>query len=323
MLSHPGGIVTPAWAAALPSIPEVVPMRRLLLAVVLACLSVSPATTQPRGLKVHISVDMEGIAGVVTGDQIGPQGFEYGRFREFMTKEALAAVAAAKEAGATEIIVADAHGNGENLLVEQFPPDVRIVRSWPRKLQMMGGIDQTFDAAVFIGYHASTTNPAGVRAHTFSSATLTRVTLNGVEMSEGSWNAAIAGHFDVPVVMASGDDAAIAEIRKVVGNVEGVETKKSLGFHSALTLTPQAVQGMIGPAVRAGLARRASLAPYKPQGPLVVEVTFKHYLPAEVLAYLPMFERSSAHSVRFRAKDMAEAASVMEFIGEYRPDLSP
>lgn len=298
-------------------------MRRLLLAVVLACLSVSSATTQPRGLKVHISVDMEGIAGVVTGDQIGPQGFEYGRFREFMTKEALAAVAAAKEAGATEIIVADAHGNGENLLVEQFPPDVRIVRSWPRKLQMMGGIDQSFDAAVFIGYHASTTNPAGVRAHTFSSATLTRVTLNGVEMSEGSWNAAIAGHFNVPVVMASGDDAAIAEIRKVVGNVEGVETKKSLGFHSALTLTPQAVQGMIGPAVKAGLARRASLAPYKPQGPIVVEVTFKHYLPAEVLAYLPMFERSSAHSVRFRAKDMTEAASVMEFIGEYRPDLAP
>ncbi len=298
-------------------------MRRLQLAVVLACLSVSPATTQPRGLKVHISVDMEGIAGVVTGDQIGPQGFEYGRFREFMTKEALAAVEAAKAAGATDIVVADAHGNGENLLVEQFPPDVRIVRSWPRKLQMMAGIDRTFDAAIFIGYHASTTNPTGVRAHTFSSATLTRVTLNGVEMSEGSWNAAIAGHFNVPVVMASGDDAAIAEIRKVVGNVEGVETKQALGFHSALTLTPQAVQALIGPAVKAGLARRASLAPYRPQGPIVVEVTFKHYLPAEVLAYLPMFERSSAHSVRFRAKDMAEAASVMEFIGEYRPDLSP
>jgi D-amino peptidase len=298
-------------------------MRLLVATLAVACLAVQPARMQPRGLKVHISVDMEGIAGVVTGDQIGPQGFEYGRFREFMTKEALAAVDAAKAAGATEIVVADAHGNGENLLVEQFPPDVRIVRSWPRKLQMMAGIDRTFDAAIFIGYHASTTNPTGVRAHTFSSATLTRVTLNGVEMSEGSWNAAIAGHFNVPVVMASGDDAAIAEIRKVVGNVEGVETKQSLGFHSALTLTPQAVQALIGPAVRSGLARRASLAPYRPQGPIVVEVTFKHYLPAEVLAYLPMFERSSAHSVRFRAKDMAEAASVMEFIGEYRPDLSP
>jgi D-amino peptidase len=299
-------------------------MRRpfLLFAAVL-CLAVQPARTQPRGLKVHISVDMEGIAGVVTGDQLGPAGFEYGRFREFMTREALAAVAAAKEAGATEIVVADSHGNGENLLVEQFPADVKIVRAWPRPLEMMGGIDRTFDAAVYIGYHASTTNTTGVRAHTFSSATLTRVTLNGVEMSEGSWNAAIAGHFDVPVVMVSGDDAAVAEIRKIVGPIEAVESKQALGFHAAVTLTPQAVQALIGPAVKAGLAKRATLKPYKPQGPLVVDVTFKHYLPAEVLAYLPMFERSSAHSVRFRPKDMAEAAAVMQFIGEYRPDLAP
>lgn len=299
-------------------------MRALPIALLaVLCLALQPASTQPRGLKVHISVDMEGVAGVVTGDQIGPGGFEYGRFREFMTDEALAAVAAAKEAGATEIVVADSHGNGENLLVERFPADVRIVRSWPRPLEMMGGIDRTFDAAVFIGYHASTTNPTGVRAHTFSSATLTKVTLNGVEMSEGAWNAAIAGHFDVPIVMVSGDDAAVAEIRKVVGPIEGVETKTSLGFHSAITRTPAAVRAQIGPAVTAGLARRATLKPYKPQGPLVVDVTFKHYLPAEVLAYLPMFERSSAHSVRFRPKDMAEAAAVMQFIGEYRPDLTP
>ena len=93
-----------------------------------------PAETQAPKLKVHISVDMEGVAGVVTGDQLGPSGFEYGRFREFMTTEALAAVTAAKAAGATEIVVADSHGNGENLLIEQFPPDVSIVRSWPRKL---------------------------------------------------------------------------------------------------------------------------------------------------------------------------------------------
>ena len=157
-------------------------MRRVLvLALASASLAIQPAETQPRGLKVHISVDMEGIAGVVTGDQLGPTGFEYARFREFMTREAMAAVTAAKEAGATEIVVADAHGNGENLLIEQFPPDVKIVRSWPRPLSMMGGVDASFDAAIFIGYHASTTSLAGVRAHTFSSATLTRVALNGVE----------------------------------------------------------------------------------------------------------------------------------------------
>jgi len=296
--------------------------RSLLLAVCVAVLSV-PAATQPRPLKVHISVDMEGIAGVVTGDQLGPSGFEYGRFREFMTREALAAVNAAREAGATEIVVADSHGNGENLLIEQFPPEVRIVRSWPRKLSMMAGIDETFAAAIFIGYHASTTNPTGVRAHTNSSATLTRVGLNGVDMTEGAWNAAIAGHFNVPIVMISGDDAAVAEVRKVIGPIEAVEVKKALGFHSAQTMPPQAALPLIAEGVRKGLARRGELKPYKPAAPMTVDVSFKHYLPAEVLAYLPLFERSGSHSVRFRAKDMVEATSIMEFIDEYRPDLTP
>lgn len=283
----------------------------------------TPSVAQTPKLKVHISVDMEGVAGVVTGDQLGPAGFEYGRFREFMTREAMAAVGAAREAGASEIVVADSHGNGENLLIEQFPGDVRIVRSWPRKLSMMAGIDGTFDAAIFIGYHASTNNPAGVRAHTFSSANLTRVALNGVEMTEGSWNAAIAGHFNVPVVMMSGDDAAIAEVRSVIGSIEAAETKKNLGFHSALTLTPQASADLIGRQVKAALGRRADFKAYRPAGPLTVDVSFKNYMPVELLAYLPMFERTSSHSIRFRAKDMLEASSVMEFIGKYEPGLTP
>lgn len=123
--------------------------------------------SQTKKLKVYISVDMEGVAGAVTDDQLGPSSFEYARFREFMTREALAAVTAAKEAGAGEIVVSDSHGNGENLLIELFPKDVRIIRAWPRKLSMMAGIDRTFDAVLFIGYHASTNNLSGGRAHTF------------------------------------------------------------------------------------------------------------------------------------------------------------
>ena len=283
----------------------------------------APSAQQPGKLKVHISVDMEGVAGTVTGDQLGPAGFEYGRFREIMTREALAAVEAAKAGGATEIIVADSHGNGENLLIEQFPPDIRIIRSWPRRLGMVAGIDQDVDAAIFIGYHAGTNNPVGVRAHTFSSANLARVALNGVNVTEGSWNAAIAGQYNVPVIMISGDDAAIAEVRKAIGNVEAAETKRNLGFHSANTITPQASYTLIGERVRAAFARRGDFKPYKVSGPVTVDVTFKNYMPAEVLAYLPLFERTDSHSIRFRAKDMAEASMIMTFIGDYRPDLTP
>ena len=304
-------------------------MRYLPHVVVLPAIAAALVVTapvpsaQPRTLKLHISVDMEGVAGTVTGDQLGPAGFEYGRFREFMTREAMAAVEAARATGATEIVLADSHGNGENLLIEQFPTDVRVIRSWPRRLGMVAGIDEKVDAAIFIGYHAGTNNPTGVRAHTFSSGTLTRVAANGTNMTEGSWNAAIAGHFNVPVVMMSGDDAAIAEVRKVVGNIEAAETKRSLGFHSAMTLTPQASYDLIRQRVRSALGRLADFKPLKLPTPITVDVSFKHYLPAEVLAYLPLFERTDSHSIRFRAKDMIEASAIMSFIGDYRPDLTP
>jgi D-amino peptidase len=290
---------------------------------ILASMMWARPAAQPRQLKVHLSVDMEGVAGAVTGEQLGPTGFEYGRFREFMTREALAAVNAVRESGATDIIVADAHGNGQNLLIDQFPADVRIIRSWPRRLGMMAGIDESVHAAIFIGYHAGTNNTAGVRAHTFSSANLTRVALNGTNMTEGSWNAAIAGHFGVPVVMMSGDDAAIAEVQKVVGPLEAAETKRSLGFHSALTLTPQAAVDLIGQRVRSALKRVGDFKPLKVQTPVTVDVSFKNYMPAEVLGYLPIFERTDSHSIRFRAKDMVEASAIMSFLGDYRPDLTP
>ena len=301
-------------------------MTRAISVVALAALSFSAAQQpagQARKLKVHISVDMEGVAGAVTGDQLGPAGFEYGRFREFMTREALAAIEAAKEAGATEIVVADAHGNGENLLIEQLPGDVRVIRSWPRRLGMVAGLDDSVNAALFIGYHAGTNNVAGVRAHTFSSANLTRVALNGTNVTEGSWNAAIAGHFGVPIVMMSGDDAAIAEVRKAVGAMEAAETKRSLGFHSANTITPQASYALIKQRAAAAFGRLGDFKPVKVQTPVTVDVSFKNYLPSEVLAYLPIFERTDSHSIRFRAKDMVEASAIMSFIGDYRPDLSP
>jgi len=284
----------------------------------------TPVDAQPaEGLKVYISVDMEGTVGAVTGDQLGPSGFEYGRFREFMTQEALTAIRAAKEAGAAEILVSDSHGNGENLLIEQFPKDVRIIRSWPRRLGMMAGIDETFDAAIFIGYHTSTDNPEGVRAHTFSSARLTSVKLNGVAVSEGAFNAAIAGHFGVPVVMVSGDAEVIDEIRNLVGDVEGAAVKNALGFHSAATLTPQAANELIASKVKTALGRLDEFQPYKLDSPVVLDVAFKHYRPVEVLGYLEIVERTGSHSIRFRGEDMVEVSDFVNFMLNYDSNAQP
>src|SRR5687767_9772019 len=114
------------------------PRIALLAALVLAALPLRVAAQRP--LRVYISADMEGVAGAVTGEQLGPTGFEYARFREFLTEEVLAAIAGARDAGATEIVVSDSHGNGQNLLIERLPADVTVIRSSPRPLIMMQGI---------------------------------------------------------------------------------------------------------------------------------------------------------------------------------------
>lgn len=273
--------------------------------------------------KIFISADMEGVAGAVTGEQLGPQGFEYARFREFMTAEVNTAIRAAREAGAGEIVVADSHGNGQNLLIEKLPADVTVVRSWPRPLGMMQGIDETFDGAIFIGYHTAATSLHGVRAHTLSSARLTDVRLNGTSVAESALSAAVAGHFGVPVIMISGDSHVIDEARGLLGDLEGAVVKWAYGFHSARTLTPDAANEKIAESVKRAVARIREFKPYTLSKPITLEVGFKNYRPAEILAYLRIVERTDARTIRFVGSDIMEVSKFLQFINNYDLELEP
>lgn len=276
-----------------------------------------------RKLKIYISADMEGVVGAVSDEQLGPTGFEYQRFREFMTQEVNTAIEAAFAAGATDILVSDSHGNGQNLLIEKLPKNIAVVRSWPRPLMMMQGIDETFDGVIFLGYHTSTTNMEGVRAHTMSSGSLADVRLNGVSMPEAGINAAIAGHYNVPVIMISGDDAIVKEATALLGNIEGAVVKWAYGFHSAKTLTPEAACELIADKVKKAIGRIKEFKPYKLKAPIQLEVRFKNYRPAEVLSYLSLVERPDAHSIRFVGRDMVEVSRFLEFMLTYNPSLAP
>jgi D-amino peptidase len=299
-------------------------MRRdtaLLLGFLLFPASQDAAAQQ--AVKVFISADMEGIAGVVTPEQLGPSGFEYNRFREFMTAEVLAAIEGAREAGATEIVVADSHGNMQNLLIERLPADVRLVRGSPRPLSMMEGIDSSFAAALFIGYHSAATNLQGVRAHTMSSARYAAVRLNGDPIAESGMNAAIAGHFGVPIVMVSGDDAAVAEVAAMIPGVEGAVVKRAIGFHAAETLTPEAARALIREKARAGVANRARIRPHRLQAPVRLDLTFKNYRPAEVLAWLPIVERASDRTIAYTAPTILDISRFLVFVGAFAADIEP
>ena len=298
-------------------------MTRTICSALLLLFAAGVSAQQDEPLKVYISADMEGIAGVVSGEQIGPGGFEYERFREFMTAEVNACIDAARDAGATEILVSDSHGNGQNLLIEKLPDDVMVIRSWPREKGMMAGIDETFDAAIFIGYHSSTENKRGVRAHTMSSASITGLRINGTSMSEGSMNAAIAGQYGVPVVMVSGDDVAVAENQVIIGDMEGAVVKWAEGFHAARTLTPAAAREVIRERTLAALARLEDFEPYVLEGPLQLDLSLKHYQPVELLGYLSNVERLNSHTVRYVAEDMDEISRFLTFVTRYNIGLQP
>ena len=270
----------------------------------------------PRPRKVFISVDMEGITGVVQPAQLGPEGFEYQRAREWMTAEVNAAIAGIRDAAPAEIVVCDSHGNGQSVLIDKLPDDVRIVRGFPRPLEMMQGIDDSFAAAVFIGYHASEWTANAVRGHTISSARLLGLKLNGTEMSEGMYNAALAGQFGVPVAFVSGDRLAVTQLQQVAPAAEGAIVKEPYGYHSALTVTPARGQAMTRDGLKRAMAKlvSASLQPYRLTAPIALEVGFKLTLDAERAAFVPGLTRADAHTVKGSFRDMTEITKLLQVL---------
>jgi D-amino peptidase len=284
---------------------------------IVALLSASLLPVQaPRARKIFISVDMEGISGVVQPAQLGPDGFEYQRAREWMTGEVNAAIAGIRAAGPADIVVCDSHGNGQSVLIDQLPEDVRIVRGFPRPMEMMQGIDESFAAAVFIGYHASEWTANAVRGHTISSARLLGVKLNGAEVSEGIYNAALAGQFGVPVAFVSGDRLAVTQLQQVAPAAEGAIVKEPYGYHSALTVTPARGQAMIRDGLTRAMAKltASSLQPYRLTSPIALEVGFKLTIDAERAAFVPGLARSDAHSVKGTFRDMTEITKLLQVL---------
>ena len=142
-------------------------------------------------------------------------------------------------------------------------------------------------------------------------------------MSESGINAAIAGHFGVPVVMVSGDEQAVGEVQAMLGSVEGAVVKRSISFHAAAVMTPEASQALIRAKAKAAVLRLREFRPLPSRGPFQLELTYKNYTPAEMMSYLPGTERVDSHTIRMRATSMVEISRFLEFAISYRADLTP
>jgi D-amino peptidase len=266
----------------------------------------APMPLVAQGFKVFLSADMEGVAGVVANKQTGSEGSDYGYFRSQMTAEVNAAVEAAFTAGASEVVVTDAHGSGTNLLPGEVDKRAVLISGFPMPFGMVTGLDETFAAAILIGVHAHGSTPNAILAHTYTGA-LKHVRLNGVEVGEPGLNAAMAGHFGVPVVFVSGDAAAVAELRALVPEVEAVAVKEAVGFSAARLMSPEVAREKIGRGVSEALARRKDIRPVAIAKPVTFEVELAELAQADAVALLPGMKRVAGRLLRYEAADMIAA----------------
>jgi D-amino peptidase len=250
--------------------------KQLIVFLSIICIVNLGFAQNQKKLKIFISVDLEGITGVVNWEDVSRDGKDYEYFRQIMTKETNAAIEGALEAGATEIIVRDSHGSARNILPEMLHKRSKLIRDWSGGfLSMMEGIDKTFDAVVFIGYHAKAGTPNAILEHTMSSRNITDVSINNVSLPEAGINALIAGYFDVPVVFVAGEKALCNQAKELLGEVETVAVKEGLG-NAALNLHPEVSREKIKNGVKNALLNIKKYKPYKLPSPYRLIVKYKN-----------------------------------------------
>lgn len=256
-------------------------------------------------MKVFISVDMEGISGVVNWKQTEHGKEDYERFRKLMTQEANAAIEGAFEAGAREVLVNDSHGSMRNLILEELNPEARLISGSTKFMSMMEGIGQGFDAAIFVGYH-SMASSTGVLNHTYSGK-VSHYRVNGRVMGETGMNALVAGYYGVPVVVVTGDSEVTREARELLQTVETVTVKEPRSQFSALCLHPKKAQALIKETVKKALSNVRSYKPLEPPAPATVEVRFHTSGQADAACLMPGGRRLDPVTVEFTGKDYLEA----------------
>ncbi|MER6020499.1 M55 family metallopeptidase [Streptomyces anulatus] len=259
-------------------------------------------------MKLLISVDMEGISGIVHSTETNPERYDYQRGRELMTADANAVIAGVLDADPTaEVLVADAHGTFRNLLPEQLDRRARLVRGKPRSLNMLAGLDEETDAALFVGYHVRAGEGPGVLAHTMNGEILD-VRVAGRSLGEIGLNAAMAGHLGVPVVLLSGDDAACAEMNGLVPAAVTVPVKEALGMAAAVTLHPEEARDRLRRAAADAVARRDEIQPLALTGTLDVEVDLASPHTIDLATLVPGVSRTGgARTVAFTSPDYTTA----------------
>lgn len=261
-------------------------------------------------MKVFISADMEGTAGVTDADQCREGRPDYLRFRRLMTEEVNAAILGALEGGAKDVVVNDSHATMRNLLIEELHPQAQLLSGRPKPYSMMQGIDASFDAVFFTGYHAAAGTQDAILDHSYSGAAVRQIKLGNLVVGEAGLNAALAGHFKVPVALVTGDATAVAQVKKLIPHVEPVAVKQPIGRLAALSYQPVEARRRIKDGAAKALKRARELKPFTVPKPVTLEIDWVVSSMADLCMLVPGMTRVSPRATAFKAKDVEQAFTI-------------
>jgi D-amino peptidase len=256
-------------------------------------------------MKVYISTDFEGVAGIVDWDQIMVGSHDYELGRRLLLGELNAAIEGAERAGATEFVVNDSHSSMRNLEPDRVSGRATLITGKYKPLYMMEGLDASFDAIFFLGYHGSVGVSQSVLSHTYNPRAIWEVRINGQIVGESALNALVAAHAGVPIALVTGDAATASEARAIVPEIETVEVKRSVSRYAAESLHPAVARERIHAGARRAVERLASIPRPSVPAETTIEVTFLTADMAEMACWLRgvALAGDGTRTVRFSGDD--------------------
>ena len=264
-------------------------------------------------MKVYISVDIEGVAGITHWDEATKTHATYPEFRALMTAEALAACRGAIAAGATEILLKDAHDSGRNILTEELPDCVRIIRGWSGyPASMTQELDASFAAAMFIGYHSRAGSETNPLAHTMN-LTVDRMLLNGAPISEFVLHAYAAALHQVPVVLVSGDAGICADVKAVNSAIGTVAVSEGVG-RSSISIAPRKSRQLIEAAATAALTGNRQACQLTLPQSFTLDIVFNNPTNAHAASWYPGAQHVGNRTVRFETNAYFEVLRAVKFM---------
>src|SRR5690625_5277648 len=262
-------------------------------------------------MKLFISADMEGISGVTDWQDVSPGQSSYEYCRELLTQDVNAAIEGALAAGVKEIVVNESHGPMRNIIVDQLHPKAQLLRGFHKPMLMTQGLDETFHAAFFIGYHSKAGANQAVLNHTLLTKCIQRFRLNGKEVGEATLNAHIAGAHRVSVALVTGDRQTAEEVQKDIPGVHTVAVKEGIDAYTALSYHPKVAQNMIKEKAEQAIQSLDQLSPIQPEEKYTIEIEFKATTMAAVANYIPGTHLIDGRTIRYEADHMIEAMPVI------------